>query len=243
MKKSLIGLGVVAAMAVGGAANAGYFNIQGGQAPIGDDTFSGLIQTGTNASIGALDVSALTGSGLNSAGISQVEANGVATAMGISANGTLAYFGVKDGDKGYFGVMFIGNGSNFLLGINNASPPGKGVYSSSGVGGFGSETLSGGTYTWNNGAPTVNGQVYLWLFTELDHQASIGGNGNAFDSDLTVKYMTFSGGAWSSANTAGPAGISSSALNIATFIVPVPAPALLAGLGLAGALALRRRMK
>ena len=240
MKKSLIGLGVIAALAVGGAANAGAFLITGGQAPIGTPTFSSEMLTGTSASAG-LNMASLTGSGLQAGVLTQGNADSVATALGVTGqNASLTYFGVKDGDKGYFGVLFIGHGGSFQLNMQNSSPPSEGVYSTGNGSGFKTETLVSGTYTYNEGS-TVAGQAYLFIFTQLDHQASIGGNGWANDSNMTVRYMTYSGGSWSAAHTTP--NVASSALNMATFIVPVPAPALLAGLGLAGALALRRRMK
>ena len=243
MKKSLIGLGVIAAMAVGGAANAGYFNIQDGEAPVGTGTFTGLIQTGTSASVG-VTMSTLTLSGINS--LAQPSADNVATALlgsgFASQTGTLVYFGVKENDLGYFGVLFIGHGASFSLSVQNASPPGNGVYRSEGPTFPAGESLNptSGDYFWSR-TVAGSGQAYLWLFTELDHKATIGGDAQAYDSSMTVQYMTYSGGSWSIADSRS--GVASSALNMATFIVPVPAPALLAGLGLAGALALRRRMK
>jgi hypothetical protein len=137
-------------------------------------------------------------------------------------------------------VMFLGNGNNFELTMNNATPPGIGVYRE-----FGSSTLEtlGVNYKFEAkgfGNTLLAGSANLWLFTQMPDLSTLGG-GSASDGNLTVRYMSYTGGGWITA--ASGTGLPNSALNMATFVVPVPAPALLAGLGLAGALVLRRRMK
>jgi len=249
MKKSLIGLGVVAAMAVGGAANAavtGAFSITGGEGYAGPTlvgSFNGVIDAGSGSSAGIADLGALSAAGINT--LAGGTANAVRSALGLgdaSNNGTLVYFGLQNGPNGlgYFGILFIGSGNNFALDIDNAIPPSTGVYHDTASG---THTMDGTTYRFSaQGQQGIAaGASYLWLFTELPGGAQLGGDAEARDGNYTVRYMSYTGGAWTTAGSI--AGVATSYMNVATFIIPVPAPALLAGLGLAGALALRRRMK
>ena len=57
---------------------------------------------------------------------------------------------------------------------------------------------------------------------------------------FAISYLNWGGSGYSEVASAGTA--TSSGLNTALYAVPVPAPALLAGAGLVGAAALRRRM-
>ena len=244
MKKSLIGLGVIAAMAVGGAANAGTFSITGGQVfGLNPGTFTGTMTAGDGGSVG-LDLGALSGAGLQ--GFAAGTAATVRTNLGLdgaSNNGSLTYFSLAHNGKGYFGIMFIGNANNFYLTVENAVPPSVGVYRETPT--SSTESLSSGTYNYSAtlGNNMGVGVAYLWLFTQIPDMGALGGDASAQDGNFTIRYMTYTGSGWGVVTGGEFTGASGSLLNVATFIVPVPAPALLAGLGLAGALALRRRMK
>jgi len=250
MKKSMIAAAVVATAALAGSASASFFTITGGGASTGGSvgfSFSGQLGAGNNTSTGVAASSTFTGAG--EVGMLNADVTTIATTLsnsvaGAGQNGSLTWFGFHNGASsatpgalGYFGVMFIGNGSSFTLTVNNSVPPAAAVYESLSAASFGS--LSSGTFSVNLGATTA-GTTYMWIFSGIAVGSTIGGNALAADGNMSVRYLeSSSGSTW----TVAASGTGASAgLNAATYSIPVPAPALLAGAGLIGAAAIRRRM-
>jgi len=248
MKKSMIAAAVVAT-AFAASANAGYFAISGSQyTPFGGSA--------TNLPVSDLNAGSFSDAGLpgfdftngGSAGardresLTNTEANNIASALangGSLSNGTLYYFGFEGSANGpgYFGFLFMGNGADVNWSVANANLAQNGVWSNMGITAF-SGGGSGNTYTADQFTTTA-GQAYVSIFANLAIGDVLGG-ATASDTNFNVSYLNFDGSNWTS--VASASGISSSTLNTAMYNVPVPAPALLAGAGLVGAAALRRRM-
>jgi len=247
MKKSMIATAVVATAGLAASANAGYFTIQSA-AVIGSSltTPTGVYTSGNSSTAFNLDLNgasatdagaaSYTGTANSSYAITDTAANTIASSIGLSGNGTMAYFGYEDGlsGPGYFGVAFIGNGSTVDFTMNNAHQAQAGVHTNIG-GVFGGNTWE----TAGAGISTTAGQAYVAIFANMAVGNQMGA-GSVGDSSFNVRYLDFDGSSWSTVASAN--GVSSSSLNFATYNVPVPAPALLAGAGLVGAAALRRRM-
>ena len=115
----------------------------------------------------------------------------------------------------------------------------SGAYQTGGV--STSPTLSGGML--GSGIPTAVGgygifaAVNLEAFSTGSMNLGNGGVGGATD----VKFLAWDGSGWAVNRTSAFAGNGSLEFNFQ--VLPVPAPALIAGAGLLGATVLRRRMK
>jgi hypothetical protein len=249
MKKTMIATAVVATAGFATSASAGYFVIQSASVtgsslttPTGTYT-SGNASTAFNLSLNGASAAtagaggiAFTGTAGNAYSMTQSNANAVVTALGLTGNGTLGYFGFEASANGpgYFGVAFIGNGNTIDFTFGNAMNATLGVYSNYGA------TFAGNTWeTAGAGVATVSGTNYVAIFAGLT-SGNLLGAGTVSDTSFNVRYLDYNGASW--ATVASADGVSSSSLNVATYAVPVPAPALLAGAGLIGAAALRRRM-
>jgi len=252
MRKSAIAIVAVAAMGVAGAANAGYWEVTGANYANGSNfdigsgpssTLGGPTMTLTN---GVHDSSALGGSPLS---FDPVAATGtVLTGLGITlANNTLTYFGFDQTSTGpgSFGVAFKAVGGNIRLGFNagaNASNGDQGVLANMPVVAGSLNTFGGafmGTFDVASGSTLVvvfGGLASGGQFSLNVTRASSPGSMSNFE----ISYLSFSGGSYTQVGSATNA--TASGLNIGTYAIPVPAPALLAGAGLVGAAALRRRM-
>jgi len=244
MKKSMIATAVVATAGLAASASAGFFSIRdasvsGASAtalstPTGTGTFNLELNGASATDAGA---GSYTGVANNVyTGISNTDANSIASAIGLAAmgNGTLAYFGYEDGlaGPGYFGMAFIGNGSTVDFNMGQANYALAGVHTNM----IGSSFVGN---TWIDSFSTTAGQAYVAIFANTQLATEMGG-ASVSDTSFNVRYLDFDGTSW---NTVGSANtVASSSLNYATYNVPVPAPALLAGAGLVGAAALRRRM-
>jgi len=246
MKKSMIAA-VVAATAFAATANAGWFTIQGASTtgatlttPTGTYTSGNpsanfnITGLGSIANAGATGVT--YGGALGVGTMTQAEADNIVGQLGITGNGTLAYFGFEGSatGPGYFGIAFIGNGATVDFTMANANTASLGVSSSFG-GAFGGNTFE----TAGAGIATTVGVNYVVTFGGTTVGSQMGA-GTVSDSGLNVRYLSWNGSSWATVGSAN--GATSSSLNVATYSVPVPAPALLAGAGLVGAAALRRRM-
>jgi len=245
MKKSMFATAVVAAVGLAATANANWFNIQAasvvgtslttptGTYTSGNPSGAFNITASTVAQAGASGVS-FTGSASNAYVLSQANANAIVTAIGLTGNGSLAYFGfdTNGSTPAYFGIAFIGHGGTVDWTMGNAHLASLGVYSS-----FASQ-FGGNTWeTAGAGIATTAGVNYVAIFAGVAAGSQMGG-GQVSDTGINVNYLSYSSG-WSAVGTA--TGASSSSLNYATYQVPVPAPVLLAGAGLLGAAAVRRR--
>ena len=245
MKKSMFATAVVAAVGLAATANANWFQIQSasvvgtslttptGTYTSGNSSGTFNITASNVAQAGASGVS-FTGTSGNAYVLSQANANAIVTAIGLTGNGSLAYFGFDSNGAtpAYFGIAFIGHGGTVDWTMGNANIASLGVYSS-----FASQ-FGGNTWeTAGAGIATTAGVNYVAIFAGVSAGTQMGG-GQVSDSSINVNYLTYSGG-WSAVATA--TGATSSSLNYATYQVPVPAPVLLAGAGLLGAAAVRRR--
>jgi len=249
MKKSMIATAVVATAGLAASANAGYFTIQSaavsGQSATNLTTPTGSYSPGNSSAAFNLELNGASASDAGAASytgtagtvytsLTNTNATSIASAIGLSGNGTMAYFGYEDGaaGPGYFGIAFIGNGSTIDFNMGQANFALAGVHTN----------LTGSQFvgnTWIDSVSTTAGQAYVAIFANTQVGSQMGA-GSVSDTSFNVRYLDFDGTSW---NTVGSANsVASSSLNFATYNVPVPAPALLAGAGLVGAAALRRRM-
>jgi len=245
MKKSMIAAAVVAT-AFAASANAGYFTVTSANyTPVGQSGSTNFpspfsLAAGTDAAAGGQSASLTGTSGniyttLNTTAISNA-------VLGVSPTaGNLYYFGWEDSGLGYFGVAFVGTASQQVqFSFNNANNSTLGVHTSNGPStGANYSSFNNGTFQYSHQFATT-GEVFMMVFAGMTDGTTVGGNGSVFDGNFNINYLSFNGANWVATQSA--AGVSASSLNTALYAVPVPAPALLAGAGLVGAAALRRRM-
>ena len=248
MKKSMIAAAVVAT-AFAASANAGWFSIS-------NATSNGTGTLPTSGSV--LDVANTTisqpGSDINNQ-MTQADAAAVFSLIGGSglASDTIHYFGMESsaGGPGFFGFLFKATDQvslNVNLFNNFGSTPGSGVLTAVSTDNFASVAGQWGTYAggqFSSTSPlTINaGEEVFAIFANLAAGAEVSGSIARLSGNLTnfgVNYLSYDGSNYVSAGSA--TGATGSNLNIAAYTIPVPAPALLAGAGLVGAAALRRRM-
>jgi len=248
MKKSMLAATVVAT-AFAASANAGWFTVtsasgtnSGGVTPF---TTPQTLLTG--GSMGLRSVTGNTGKTLTAAEFTAVQS------IGFAAN-TLTYFSFQEGGLGYFGVAYnnsSGSSTNFNVNLT-ASNNTDGVFSgsrlnSAGAGvaatAFGSYNVATRQFSTTSPLSVADGETWITVFAGLASNGTGTVSGSVADTNATnfaISYLSWNGSSW---DTYTPAGTYySSNLNVATYAVPVPAPALLAGAGLVGAAALRRRM-
>jgi len=257
MKKSMIGA-VVLTAAAAGTASASFFTIQ---------PLSGPSWTVDAADInGGFDTTVFTASGnahhdiANSGGLSGAQTNfdallgssGAGLSNGVTlAADTLYYFGYTDSSTGlgYFGFTYTAGGAGQTLNVNwTGSNPTGGFYSAEGtIGGTSSVTSTYGTYGTNQYSSTAlplggNDTIY-GVFAGMTATSTVQGNiSSTVNRAFNVAYLTWTGSNWAVSGSGSASGTSNHFLAVSTYSVPVPAPALLAGAGLVGAAALRRRM-
>jgi hypothetical protein len=247
MKKSMIAAAVVAT-AFAASANAGWFVISSASA---SGSTTGTLP-GAGAAMTPGSAGTLAQPGSNTLGIlNTTDYSNISTAIGLGslATDTIHYFGMENTGSGpaFFGFAFrasVGVGLNVNLNNQAGAPSGSGVLVGDGDG-----TTSYGSYStvsgqFSSSAPVVvnSGDTLIVLFANLSAGSAVSGS-ISLDSgaaSMGINYLSFNGSNY--ASIGGVTGATASQLNIATYAVPVPAPALLAGAGLVGAAALRRRM-
>jgi len=248
MKKSMIAAAVVAT-AFAASANAGWFVISSASAS--GTTTGTLPGAGAEMQAGSAGTLAQPGSNILSV-IDATDFTNIGTAIGLGslATNTIHYFGMENSGSGpaFFGFAFKATGGSIGLNVNlnnqAGAPSGSGVLVGNGDG-----TTSYGSYStvsgqFSSSAPVVvnSGDTLIVLFANLSAGSAVSGS-ISLDSgaaSMGINYLSFNGSNY--ASIGGVTGATASQLNIATYAVPVPAPALLAGAGLVGAAALRRRM-
>lgn len=259
MRKSVLGIAAVAAMGLAGAANAGWFTIQTattvgatlttptGSYTSGNASAAFNLGAGTVADAGATGVSFGSGTALTTSVLGAGDTSAIAAAVGATA-GQLTYFGFDTGGgaPAFFGFIYqtAGAGEQFSWNFSNASSANvaNGVFASADLGYTGGTGVGNG---WSGNSffgsvtSTGAGEIYLGIFAGMQADDFIGG-ANVSDTTFDVRYLSHDGTNWTVAASAN--GATSSNLNVATYNIPVPAPVLLAGAGLIGAAALRRRM-
>lgn len=249
MRKSALAVAATAALGFAGASNAGYFDIVGSSYNAGSGTQNisvADLSAGDNTSIGLV----ADGNNTQKTMTATVAGNIVGNLGAALTADTLTYFGydTAGGAPAFFGFAFKATASFTFSTLQYAddnvafAPFTSGVYASTYDG---SSTAAAGSYNsstkqWSNSAVTVAaGETLLVMFAGLPVGGAIAGNA-ASATTFGINYLSWDGSNWVSNFSVGGAG--SSALNVATYAVPVPAPVLLAGAGLVGAAALRRRM-
>jgi len=245
MKKSMIATAVAATAGLAASANAGYWTISG----------ANYVNGGTNnIAVSSLEnqvntwvSSNLPGSALAETILSTTGVNNSLTNLNVTlADNTLTYFGFEDAASGpgFFGIALKNtSGSAYYLNKTAGSQAANG---SEGVITSHSGTIVGSS--WASSATIADGETMLVMFGGLNAGQSFQFQTESMLSDgvssggaaFAVSYLNWNGSAYSEVASAATA--TSSGLNTALYAVPVPAPALLAGAGLVGAAALRRRM-
>jgi len=245
-------------MGAAGAANAGWFTIA--SATVGGTTLTTPtgtyaatqasanfnVSAGTVAQAGASGVNFAAGAAVTTTVLGAGDTSAIATAVGATA-GQLRYFGFDSsgGPPAYFGFVYQAvGGENISWNFAGASGANaaQGVFASADTGYGGGTGLANGwlgTAFVGNLSGLTAGQTILAIFAGMGAGDVIGG-ANVSDNTMGVRYLSMVGGTWTAVASAD--GASSSNLNFATYQIPVPAPALLAGAGLVGAAVLRRRM-
>jgi hypothetical protein len=255
MRKSVLAMAAVAAMGVVGSANAGWFVIQNASASGGNG--GTLPVNGTRMDVANLGIANSTGNTLQP--LSGTDFAAITGSLGgaLSVN-TLTYFGLENGAQGpaFFGFAYSATENiTFNVNMNHAGTPSNaagsgvlvGVSSDNGA----TAPSSLGTYgdlsnTYSATAPLSlsTGETIIVLFAGLQATSRVAGSFDLVSGPtgytMDISYLSFDAGSWSSVGGIGSA--TASQLNISTYTIPVPAPMLLAGAGLIGAAALRRRM-
>lgn len=241
MRKTLMAIGVMGAMAMAGAANAWSWQIEGASAdnqlvnggefsmrlPV-NDYFSSTFPTGGDPEAGA--------------NLNQLHATNILSNLGVTlAVDTLTYFGWVDSQsRAYMGVAFHNTkGGVFnatLLGDNWAGGE-QGLYSTNQIDLV--DNMSLGNIAINSG------RIFLMVMGGYpDGSPQITLNFNSPDDGFDVQYLSRVNGsaAWSVLASGTATANNGSGLNSATYVIPVPAPMMLAAAGLVGGIAIRRRI-
>jgi hypothetical protein len=253
-------MAAVAAMGAAGAANAAnYFVINGAEYNTGSggnvvlnnggiSSGSGIMNVGGFASVGLANMTNLTGVASTSyamdsgdiAAIRGVLGDGtLATTLGVGGN-SIYYFGFHHGGQGFFGVYFRGSSAFNLTMSGGADRATLGVHNS--IGQTGTDFVNGGWisavgYTSGNFDASTDDQMIIFAGIDIDTAVF---TGSTSDGAFDVRYLNWNGSSFT--NLGGVNNVESSVLGSALYQIPVPAPMLLAGAGLIGAAALRRRM-
>lgn len=242
MRRTLMGIGVVAAMAMAGGANAFTWRIEGATA--GGSSIAG----------GEFDMRAPVnnfftanfgpgGNPQGTANLNQLQAGTILSNLGVTlAVNTMTYFSwVDNAGRGYMAAAYENSkGANFttsLAGISLGSGS-QGLFSTNAFAlvdpGFSTATVT-----------VQSGRIFLMVmggYPSGSPQISLnfGGASEAY----AVQYLSRVNGSpsWSVLASGNATTNQGSAMNVASYTIPVPAPVLLAGAGLLGAVALRRRV-
>jgi len=246
MKKSMIAA-AVAATAFAATANAGFWSLSGMNYQNG-----GVPQTiGTgNGTMGNNQITppSVAGATANTLSVDATISSVLGTLSITLADDTLTYFGFDGGaaGPGYFGIAYKasasgGVGLNFSSGVN-AGGGTQGVLATQATSNFGGNGSFGGFGDFSGNFIVADSTTLVVLYGGF-------AAGDGFTLDVTrtsgaagfaISYLTFNGASYN--QFASAASATKSGLNTALYAIPVPAPALLAGAGLVGAAALRRRM-
>ena len=242
MRKSMI-VAAVAATVIGSAANAAFFSISGASYNPGAIA---LVPGSFQMTNGSTDFSANTTGAANT--ISVLNAADITALNGISsAADTVTYFSYNVGGLGYFGVI-INTTVTRVLDINFLGSGGNGATGGT-KGAMWSETSVTGSVSASGENLIINAES----FSAGSHYIVFGGlavnsgftgavvNDATESGNFGIAYLSWNGASWSTVASLA-SGATGSAVSVAAYAVPVPAPALLAGAGLVGAAALRRRM-
>jgi hypothetical protein len=220
-------LGLLAAATIGLASSAHAHNIAiGNIIPPGGNAQQASLVHGTDLSLFT------TGTGVDRS----MSASDISTLSGIAAlySGSVVVIAM---DTAVGTALIVMSDTNFSIGSATASEAIAG-YETGGM-----TVLSNGMGGLNAfGGPSPTSGLYAFALTGLEPWAT-GGVTLAKGSSTDVKFLRWNGG-WSVSNTGNYNGSSaSSSLTFNFEVLPVPAPALLAGAGLLGATIVRRRMK
>ncbi len=220
-------LGLLAAATIGLASSAHAHNIAiGNIIPPGGNAQQASLVHGTDLSLFT------TGTGVDRS----MSASDISTLSGIAAlySGSVVVIAM---DTAVGTALIVMSDTNFSIGSATASEAIAG-YETGGM-----TVLSNGMGGLNAfGGPSPTSGLYAFALTGLEVWAT-GGVTLAKGSSTDVKFLRWNGG-WSVSNTGNYNGSSaSSSLTFNFEVLPVPAPALLAGAGLLGATIVRRRMK
>ena len=245
MRKSMFATAVVATAGLAASANAGFWSISGANYTNGVNI--NLPMTQVLNQVSTYVSSTFTGSPGNELSLTSGDVTNVLSNLGVTlVDNTLTYFGFEGSatGPGFFGIAFKNtSGSTYNLNMQAGSQSAGG---SEGVLTTHAGTIGGFGTSWTSAASVTTGSTMLVMFGGLNAGVSFdfqtqslttsGGAGAAF----AIEYLNWNGSGYVTLASAGTA--TSSGLNAALYQIPVPAPALLAGAGLVGAAALRRRM-
>lgn len=241
MRKTLMAIGAVGAMALAGAANAWSWDISGATAG-GSDPAGGAFTMRLPVNDYFSSTFTAVGNPEGTANLNQLHATNILSNLGVGlAVDTLTYFGWVDSQgRGYLGVAYLNaKGSTFdaFLAGNNWAGGERGLYSTNALGLVGDG--SAGSISINSGRTFL---MVMGGYPKNSPEVTL--NFNSFSGDFGVQYLSQvnGSGAWSTVASGTATESEGSGMNTATYVIPVPAPVMLAGAGLIGGLAIRRRM-
>lgn len=242
MRKSLVAASIAAVCATTGSlhawtwdivgANAGGVQPEGGafqiRAPV-NDYFASNFGPGGNPMSGA--------------NLTQGEAGDIIAAVGLSLSSkTLTYFGWADSaGLGYMAIALHNTSASAftarIYGMN---------WLSGSAGLFATNSLDVTGYGSTSTISVAAGETFLMVMGGyVSGSPQITFNLNTANGPFGVEYLTYDYGAAAYEVRASGGGnqTAGSGMNVATYTVPVPAPMVLAGLGLLGGALLRRRVE
>lgn len=226
MKTGFLAMAVAAAVGVATSANALNISV-GNIIPPGGNQEQASLVAGTDLSLFTV------GTGLDN----PMSGSDISTLSGIAGlySGSVVVFAMNTG------------AGTALVAVSNAAFTLSSATSSESTGGF--ET--GGMNVYDNGSggivafggPSASGGLYGFAMVNMGAW-STGAMTLVKGASTDVKFLRYTGSGWAVSNTGNYSGSGSSgSLDFNFQVLPVPAPALLAGAGLIGAGVIRRRMK
>jgi hypothetical protein len=245
MRRSVMGIGALVAIAVAGSANAFTWHIGGATGASGIPLAVGGSTFEMRAPVNNY-FAANFGPGGNpqgAANLNQLQASNVLTNLGVTlAADTMTYFSwVDDAGRGYMAAAYRNSkGSAFTTQLSGLSI----VSGSQGL--FSTNAFASVSSFSSNAAVTIDsGRTFLmvmggYLTGSPQIQLAFGGASEGYG----IEYLSRVNGsaAWSVIASGTATTTAGSAMNVAAYTIPVPAPMLLAAAGLGGAVALRRRV-
>lgn len=252
MKTGIV-IATVVATSLAGTASAGLWNVanaaaNGSPSPPNPFTVNDVASIALNDGVGNINMSAnAANTVVQNANLTSVLLGLGGGAMSASAGTALiSFFGLHNTNDGldYFGFVFDNQtGSAITLNLTSA------FYTSGSNGAISNNantmTASGSGYTVDTTGFSVgagSADYFLFAGVGIGDQVAMGGSVAPNSSIVTVNWLTTNYAVAFSDVTTGIGGANIE-LGLVTNNVPVPAPLLLGGAGLAGAMAVRRRMR
>jgi len=252
MKTGIV-IATVVATSLAGTASAGLWNVanaaaNGSPSPPNPFTVNDVASIALNDGVGNINMSAnAANTVVQNSNLTSVLLGLGGGAMSASAGTALiSFFGLHNTNDGldYFGFV-LDNQTGSAVSLNLTSA----FYTSGANGAISNNantmSVSGSGYTVDTTGFSVgagSADYFLFAGVGIGDQVAMGGSVSPNSSIVAVQWLTTNYAVAYSDTTTGVGGANIE-LGLVTNNVPVPAPLLLGGAGLAGAMAVRRRMR